>query len=337
MAANRCRLAIIGGLRRDFFITADGKAHVGIPGGHGLYAAVGARIWAAEAALYSRIAPGVPEDILAQVDRAAIHRFGPARVLERIEQRRFFAYVTVDHRVGGNPAGHFLRVGSPLPKELLDYPLPATEEAARIPGGPDAYLPDDLPREGDLPEFAHICPADYRTGVLLPQRLREAGASLVTLDPLVWYEGKDYPSAVGDMVLGLDAFLPSAEEAREVFRPRDLSPFEMAEALTALGCRFVGIKYGAGGSCVWDRDRRRGWHVPAYPARVRDITGAGDAYCGGFLAGLAERGDPLEAALMGTVSASLAVEGSCAFYPLDVLPGLALARLDAVRRLVRPA
>jgi len=104
-----------------------------------------------------------------------------------------------------------------------------------------------------------------------------------------------------------------------------------------MGCRFVAIKHGAGGSCIWDREQARGWHVPAYPARVRDVTGAGDAYCGGFLAGLCGQGDALEAALMGTVSASLAIEGSGAVYPLGALPGLARARLEALRPLVRPA
>jgi hypothetical protein len=45
--------------------------------------------------------------------------------------------------------------------------------------------------------------------------------------------------------------------------------------------------------------------------------------------------DPLEAAIHGNVSASLKVEGSGPFYPLDVLPGLAQARLRAVKELTR--
>ena len=45
------------------------------------------------------------------------------------------------------------------------------------------------------------------------------------------------------------------------------------------------------------------------PVDTVDTIGAGDAYCGGFLAGLVETGDPLEAGLRGTVSASFAVQG----------------------------
>jgi ribokinase len=76
--------------------------------------------------------------------------------------------------------------------------------------------------------------------------------------------------------------------------------------------------------------------VPAYPAKVRDVTGAGDAYCGGFLAGLVQTHAPLEAALRGTVSASLVIEGVGAMYALDSTPGLAEARLQSLRDLVRP-
>ena len=62
---------------------------------------------------------------------------------------------------------------------------------------------------------------------------------------------------------------------------------------------------------------------------------AGDAFCGGFLAGYCKNYDPLEGVLYGNVSASLKLEGSGAFYPLDVLPGLAEARLGALRNMVR--
>jgi sugar/nucleoside kinase (ribokinase family) len=66
-----------------------------------------------------------------------------------------------------------------------------------------------------------------------------------------------------------------------------------------------------------------------------DPTGAGDAFCGGFLAGYRRTYDPLEAVLFGNISASLVVEGTGPFYALDALPGLAQARLDALRQSVR--
>jgi hypothetical protein len=55
------------------------------------------------------------------------------------------------------------------------------------------------------------------------------------------------------------------------------------------------------------------------------------------MAGFQQTNDPLTAALHGSVSASLTIEGSGPFYALNVMPGLAAARLhwlkDAVREI----
>ena len=109
----------------------------------------------------------------------------------------------------------------------------------------------------------------------------------------------------------------------------------MAEVLGGYGCELVVIKRGAQGQWLYDAMGKHRWEIPAYSSRMADPTGAGDAFCGGFLAGYRETYDPLEAALHGNVSASLKVEGSGAFYPLDVMPGLAQARLEVLRDLVR--
>jgi ribokinase len=95
------------------------------------------------------------------------------------------------------------------------------------------------------------------------------------------------------------------------------------------------VKRASLGQLVYDAANKKRWEIPAYPARVVDPTGAGDAFCGGFSAGYLLTYDPLRAALHGNVSASLAVEGSGAFYALDSLPGLAQARLQSIAGLVR--
>ncbi len=66
-----------------------------------------------------------------------------------------------------------------------------------------------------------------------------------------------------------------------------------------------------------------------------DPSGAGDCILWGFLAGYRNTYDPLEATLIGNITASLVVEGSGPFYALDALPGLAQARLEAIRQGVR--
>ena len=113
--------------------------------------------------------------------------------------------------------------------------------------------------------------------------------------------------------------------------------WDLADAFADMGPEVVVLKLGAAGQILFDCKRKMRWGIPAYPARVRDVTGAGDAYCGGFLVGLVQTGDPLEAALHGAVSASLVVEGSGALYALDSTSGLAQARLEALRSAVKQA
>jgi sugar/nucleoside kinase (ribokinase family) len=93
-----------------------------------------------------------------------------------------------------------------------------------------------------------------------------------------------------------------------------------AETLCQWGARLVVIKHGPDGVIMLEGSGGRRTHLPAYhqpgDPRVVDVTGAGDAFCGGFMVGLAQTGVPLMAAQMGLVSASFAVEGYGALYAL---------------------
>jgi ribokinase len=158
---------------------------------------------------------------------------------------------------------------------------------------------------------------------------------VLTLDPSAGYMAPASLKEVRGLVHGLTAFLPSLEEITSLFWGQTNDPWEMAAAIGEFGCEYIVIKCGARGQLLYDAVNRRRWEIPAYPARLADPTGAGDAFCGGFLAGYRKNFDPLEGALCGNVSASLAIEGSGPFYPLDVAPGLAEARLGALREMVR--
>jgi sugar/nucleoside kinase (ribokinase family) len=103
----------------------------------------------------------------------------------------------------------------------------------------------------------------------------------------------------------------------ELFSPDDRSAALLAgarpvvdqlQALAALGPRIVSVRQGAAGSLVHERDTDCFWRVPAAPARVVDVTGAGNAYCGGLLSGWHETGNARRAAAYATVSAAIAIE-----------------------------
>jgi ribokinase len=149
-----------------------------------------------------------------------------------------------------------------------------------------------------------------------------------TMNPIFW---DDIPA----LVTGLTAFMPSEEELRALFHGRSDDLWEMIEALAKYGCEFIVVKRGERGQLLYDASTRSRWEVPSYPARLVNPTGAGDAFCGGFLAGYRLTFDPLQAVLYGNISASLVVEGTEPFYALDALPGLAQARLAALSEAAR--
>lgn len=92
----------------------------------------------------------------------------------------------------------------------------------------------------------------------------------------------------------------------------------------------MGVKLGAQGSMVCDARTGQVHRVPAFPSLVMDTTGTGDAYCGGFLAGLVAGRRVPECAAMGTVSASYVVEACGAVETSSPGPAERQARLQAV-------
>ncbi len=329
------RYLIIGGLREDYCITHDGQARSGVLGGNAVYAAAGAALWSESVGLVGRVGSNYPKEWLVEIQRAGIDISGVTVLPDPQDTRTFYAYLSLEDRVDTNPNLHYQKAGLTLPKELVNYVSSTRGQHSREQYGPLAIRPEDLREDASMAMAAHLAPGDYLTHSILPARLRELGVGKVIIDPSVRYMEPDFRTELPDLLKGLTAFLPSETEALSFFQPRPPELWEMAEALGDMGCPIVGIKRGAGGTFLWDRESRKRWHIPAFPAQVVDATGAGDAFCGGFLVGLDATGDVVEAGLRGTVSASLAIEGAGALYAIGAAPGLPQARLEALRSGVR--
>lgn len=126
----------------------------------------------------------------------------------------------------------------------------------------------------------------------------------------VWEPALEYlngtPEEFGQLFRRLNLVSPDLEQAQSM--TKHTSPVDMVKELVAWGAPVVAIRMGAEGSIV-ATERGDRWRIPAVPPRALiDVTGAGNAYCGGFLVGLAEGLPPVEAALRGAVSASFALE-----------------------------
>ncbi len=104
----------------------------------------------------------------------------------------------------------------------------------------------------------------------------------------------------------LSLFSPDIDQARAL--SGCATPIEMARKLIDGGAPLVAIRMGARGSLVHS-EAGHTWHIPAVPPRALvDVTGAGNAYCGGFTVSLARGLETHEAALHAAVSASFALE-----------------------------
>ena len=110
----------------------------------------------------------------------------------------------------------------------------------------------------------------------------------------------------GQLFRRLSLVSPDLEQAQSMTKLDN--PVDMAKELLSWGAPIVAIRMGAEGSVV-ATDQGECWQIPAVPpSRLIDVTGAGNAYCGGFLVGLGEGLPALESALQGAVSASFALE-----------------------------
>ena len=329
------RYLILGGLREDYCITHSDQAFLGVLGGNAAYAAAGAAVWARSVGIVGRVGSNFPAEWLERIRSAGIDTDGIRLLPDHQDTRTFYKYLSLQERVDTNPAAHFLRAGIPLPLGLADYRSSTEGQDNQDEFGPLAIRPSDLPAGLKATAGAHLAPGDYLTHSVVPTRLRESGVRLITVDPSIRYMQPDFRHKLRILVNGLSAFLPSEAEARSFFQPRPPGLWEMAEEFASFGCPIILVKRGAAGQYLWDSNAKRRWHIPATPARVIDVTGAGDAYCGGFLVGLEQTGDAIEAGLRGNVSASLAVEGHGPLYVLGAAPGLAQARLETLRPAVR--
>ena len=83
-------------------------------------------------------------------------------------------------------------------------------------------------------------------------------------------------------------------------------PRAMLARLIETGVAVVALRLGAAGALV--ASGSGGWHIPAYPATLQDPTGAGNAFSGALLAGLATGEELVTAACGAAAAASFMIE-----------------------------
>jgi sugar/nucleoside kinase (ribokinase family) len=325
------RYLIAGSLTRSTIVTVDGRIRVDQPGGSALYAAGGLGLWDSSIGIFGTIGSDFPTDWINSFEDHGLDTHGIRNLKEPLDVRHFVAYDSSGKVDRSAPVSVFLRLESQFPSELLGYSSSEVQLDSRNRPGTFTLRPSDVPAEYMDATAVHFCPSDFLTHSLMPGALRQGQIQTVTIDPSSGYMNKTFWDDIPQVITGITAFLPSEEEVYSLFEGKTRDLREIAAALAGFGCEFVVIKRGEKGVLLYEHVSRSYWEIPAYPVQVIDPTGAGDAFCGGFLAGLRLKYDPFEAALMGSVSASFKVRGSGPFYPMEALPELVNARIEILR------
>lgn len=296
-------IVTVGWLTIDDIVLTDHSCRPHVLGGGALYSAVGAQIWTDQVGIHS--VTGRP---FVDAARDAIGRLG-------LDVEGIGA-------IDGNGLQLWLLHETATTKQQVPKLTSSTAEQMDRGRGP-------LPSAYTTARGFHIAPQSPAGSLDNARRLsRLPGNPVVTLDLL--------SDAFIDRSLYMDlgfldaitAFLPSEAEITRIWNPPNLYAWLRAQA-AAHGCH-MGAKLGEQGSLICDAGTGDVYSVPAYPARVLDTTGAGDAFCGGVVAGLI-LGRPIpECAAMGTVSASYVVEACGALETARPTPGERDTRLRAM-------
>lgn len=328
-------LLFAGRLNREYILPVEGQPILDRAGGSPLYAAGAAAIWSKGLGILARVGEDYPSCWLREFEKYGINVEGIKMVPGSVDLRSFRAYSPNRELSLSNPVRHFALRELTFPKALLGYVPPEKREKADAARHPATPLVSEIPASYWKAEALHLSPLDFKSQGQLLTAFKATSVKYITLDPASQYMAPHRREDLRLFLDGLTAFMPSEEEIRQLFWGETHDLWEMAEELGSFGCSLILIKRGNQGQLLYDSDAKKHWELPAYTARVADPTGAGDAFCGGFLAGLHNTDNPLQAAAYGNVSASLSMEGSGPFYPSEVLPGLADARLNALMDLIQ--
>lgn len=299
---------IIGGMTVDDIVLREGSVHRRVAGGNALYAALGSALWGVGSQLVSFIGEDYPTDALHELESRGVR----VEHVSRVEGSSVRLWILYEH--DGRRQIH-LQHGSPSLEPLAAV----AEDALR------AVLDG-----ADTPAAAHVAALPVRTQRSMASALRNAGIRF-SLDTL---EAKG--SVGGDLASYLEpgadmaptVFLPSREEFSVIFGDTTSPTFRSWAAGTATEA--LVLKDGAGGSHLSCPPGAPPLSIPVIESHVVDPTGAGDAYCGGYIAGMSRGASPYECALMGTVSASFVIEDVGAAGLLEATVEDAQARRDSL-------
>ncbi len=281
----------------DDIVLPDGRTHMGQLGGGGPQTALGMKLWVDEVAVSGVVGADFPASAQDWLDAMAIDT-SAVRQINGPGLRAWQLY---------EPDGRRTQVWRVEPGPIF----------ARVGQARDA-LADEFPTARGV----HLGIHPEQPPLDLLHRLRNSG-TVVSVEPFRPAPSRPASADLRALLTATDIFSPNQREAESLVGPGE--PELLIERLIEAGASVVTLRLGSDGSLVHDAASGETQAVPAVPTRVIDVTGAGNAYGGGFLAGWVQRADLRQAGLRGSVAASFLVEQVG-------LPAASLAELRAAAR-----
>lgn len=264
----------------DDIVFPDGQTAMGVLGGGGPQTAFGLKLWVEQVGLVSGVGSDLPPAALAWLEANGIDTQGLCHSAHWPTPRAWQILESDGRRAQlwriPGPA-----IGAQLGRRLED--LPPDYRQAR------GFHLGLHPEEPDL---------DFINAL-------RAGA-VVSIEPFRPSTRSLSEAELRALVSAGQIFSPNEAEAASLVGPGE--PLEQIRRLVEAGAEIVALRQGEKGATVHQAGSSETWHIPAFATTVVDPTGAGNAFCGGFLAGWAQTGDLRLAGLYGAVSASFLVE-----------------------------
>lgn len=287
----------------DDIIYPDGQTAMGTLGGGGLFAACGMRLWHTDVAVWG----AVGKDF--DVSSLAPYGFdGSGLLITDRPTPRAWQVLEEDGRRTQVPRVSSEDWFSQLVETPLSQPVPPSLKALH-------FMARGQKHEE---EYIH---ALANAGVII------SAESTVGADSTA-----EEIDTIKRCLPYIDLFSPDESEATVLVGERPIK--EQLRALARMGPRLVALRQGKAGSLIYDRERDVMWQVPAAAARVVDVTGAGNAFCGGLLVGWVETADMRQAAAQASVSAAFAIEQTGPPLIDTSVIALAKTRADEVVQLI---
>lgn len=279
-------VVVVGNLTIDDVIHPDGETRMASPGGNTIHTATAAAIWGVRVGMVAKLGADFPRRALEQLRAAGLDLTG-LRPIEGPTVRNWVIYEHDGRR-----------------EWVYRTPLERRFEVA-----PD---PEDLPQNWANPFVAHVAAMPVASASRMIDSFRTSGnRPMITLDTHEGWTQEATPDEIVALACRVDVFVPSHTELDAILGYDD--PERAARELLDSGVPAVIVKRGSGGALVATRAADGSAQlnlIPAPKVSVVDMTGAGDTFCGGLIAGLALGEQLPVAARRGAASAGAALGAS---------------------------